>query len=108
MAVVSVTINGYPHNVGCEDGQEAHLRTMAGEVDRRVQYLKTLGGQGAETDLLVMAALMLADEVHDLRLEMDQMRMSNTSSRNADTRLGRRLDKIAARAEEIADKLEHP
>ena len=52
MALVTVTINGYPHNVGCEDGQEGHLRAMAAEVDRRVQYLKTLGGQDGEAQEL--------------------------------------------------------
>ncbi len=108
MALVTVTINGYAHNVGCEDGQERHLTAMAAEVDKRVQYLKTLGGQSTEAGLLVLAALMLADEVHDLKMEMDQARMSNTSARNADARLGRRLNRIAQRAEEIAQGLEHP
>ena len=108
MALVTVTINGYAHNVGCEDGQEAHLTAMAAEVDKRVQYLKTMGGQSGEAALLVLAALMLADEVHDLRLELDQARMSTSSARGGEARLGRRLNKIAARAEEIALGLEHP
>lgn len=108
MALKTVTINGYPHSVGCEDGQEPHLTAMAAEVDKRVQYLKTLGGQTSEAGLLVLAALMLADEVHDLRLEMDQTRMSTSSARGTDARLGRRLNKIASRAEEIALGLEQP
>ena len=108
MALVTVTINGYPHSVGCEDGQEAHLTAMAADVDKRVQYLKTMGGQTGEASLLVLAALMLADEVHDLRLELDQTRMSASSARGGEARLGRQLNKIATRAEEIALGLEHP
>jgi len=108
MALVTVMINGYPHSVGCEDGQESHLTAMAADVDRRVQYLKTMGGQTGEAGLLVLAALMLADEVHDLHADLDQARMSTSSVRGNDARLGRRLNKIAQRAEEIALDLEHP
>ncbi len=108
MALVTVNINGYAHSVGCEDGQQGHLGAMAADVDKRVQYLKTLGGQTGEAALLVMAALMLADEVHDLRQELDQARMSTSSARGGEARLGRRLNKIAARAEEIALGLEQP
>ncbi|MSP05911.1 MAG: cell division protein ZapA [Acetobacteraceae bacterium] len=111
MALVTVTINGYPYSAGCEGGQEEHLRQMAVEVDRRVQYLKTLvgqGGQGGEAEVLVLAALLLADEVHDLRQEADQALMSTSSVRGGEAQLSRRLNKIAARAEEIAKNLEHP
>ena len=108
MALVTVTINGYPHSVGCEDGQEDHLRHMAEEVDRRIQSLKSMGGQGSEAGLLVLAALMLADEVHDLHREVAQSHSTSSSGRVQEARLGRQLNKIAARAEEIAFKLEHP
>ncbi|MSP29782.1 MAG: cell division protein ZapA [Acetobacteraceae bacterium] len=108
MALVTVTINGYAHQVGCEEGQQEHLRNMAAEVDRRVQYLKGIGGQGGEAALLILVSLMLADEVHDLRLEVGQALTSTSSVRGGDAQLSRRLNKIAARAEEIAQNLEHP
>lgn len=108
MALVTVSINGFAHHVGCEEGQQEHLRDMATEVDRRVQYLKGIGGQGGEAALLILAALMLADEVHDLRLEVGQALTSTSAARGGDTQLSRRLNKIATRAEEIARNLEHP
>jgi len=108
MALVTVTINGYPHSVGCEAGQEPHLLAMAAEVERRVQSIKALGGQSGEARLLVLAALMLADEVHDLREDLAAAKTTSTAPRGPDAKLGRRLSKIAARAEEIALDLEHP
>ena len=105
MALVTVNINGYAHTVGCEDGQEQHLIAMAAAVDQRVQSIKAVGGQSGEARLLALAALMMADELHDLNLEMDAVRNATAAP---DPRLGRRLGKLAQRAEEIALNLEHP
>ena len=66
MAQISLKINGYAYTVGCEDGQETHLRAMAGEVEARMTRIKALGGQSGESRLLVLAALLMADELHDM------------------------------------------
>jgi cell division protein ZapA len=108
MALVTVTINGYPHSVGCEAGQEPHLLAMAADVEQRVHSIKALGGQTGEARLLVLAALMLADEVHDLREELAAAKATQGAARAPDAKLHRRLTKLAARAEEIALDLEHP
>ncbi len=70
MAQVTVKINGYTYTVGCEDGQEPHLQAMAAQVDTRVESIKAIGGNSGESRLLVLAALLMADEIHDLRVEM--------------------------------------
>jgi len=108
MALVTVTINGYPHSVGCEAGQEPHLLAMASEVEQRVHSIKALGGQTGESRLLILAALMLADEVHDLREELVAAKATQGATRAPDAKLQRRLTKLAVRAEEIALDLEHP
>ena len=36
MAEVKLTINGRSYTVACDDGQEAHLRHLAGHIDQRV------------------------------------------------------------------------
>ena len=66
MAQISLKINGYAYTVGCEDGQEGHLRAMAGAVEERVGRVKALGSQSGESRLLVLAALLMADELHDM------------------------------------------
>ena len=70
MTQVSLKINGYAYTVGCEDGQEGHLRAMAGAVEERVTRAKALGSQSGESRLLVLAALLMADELHDMTAEL--------------------------------------
>jgi cell division protein ZapA (FtsZ GTPase activity inhibitor) len=53
--------------VGCEDGQEAHLTELARLFDTQVRQVSQEVGQLGETRLFLMAALLLADELSDLR-----------------------------------------
>ena len=62
MAQLTVKINGYAYNVGCEDGQEQHLQAMAAQVEKRIDSIKALGGNTGEARLLVLASLLMADE----------------------------------------------
>ncbi len=106
MAQVTVRINGYAYTVGCEDGQEAHLQAMAEEVDRRVDSIKALGGQSGEARLLALAALLMADELHDMAAELGQGSVVGTASGH-DAAYDERLARLAERAEAIATRLEH-
>ncbi len=73
MAQVTVKINGYAYNVGCEDGQERHLMDMAAEVESRIDSIKALGSQTGEARLLVLATLLMADELHDQRKTLQNL-----------------------------------
>lgn len=106
MAQMTVRINGYNYTVGCEDGQEAHLRAMADEVEQRIASIKAAGGGSGEARLLVLAALLLADEVHDLRLEGDGAQSARPGRSPRERDLARALDRLASRAEEIVANLE--
>ena len=63
MAQLTIDVNGRSYAVGCEDGQEAHLRSLAATIDRQVRQVSSEVGPLGETRLLLMAALMLADEL---------------------------------------------
>lgn len=118
MAQVTVKINGYAYTVGCEDGQEQHLQAMAAQVEKRVDSIKALGSNSGEARLLVLASLLMADEIHDLRAERDTARaaLARATQREAkervevavaaDPELAQRLSRLAGRAEEIAAGLE--
>jgi cell division protein ZapA len=75
-------------------------------VDRRVASVKSMGGQFGENRLLLLAALLLADEVHDLRIEVSQARAGMPSAPAPDPRLAHRLSQVAERIERIAAGLE--
>jgi cell division protein ZapA len=111
MAQVTVRINGYTYVLGCEDGQEGHLLAMAEQVEARIDSIKAMGGQNGEAKLLVLAALLMADELHDLK---DATKANGAAGRpvakpaRADHVQASLLAKLAAQAEGIAAELEHP
>lgn len=119
MAQVTVKINGYAYTVGCEDGQEQHLLSMADQVEGRIDSIKAIGGNSGEARLLVLAALLMADELHDVRIELDNLRAvaaraakrdakerASEPAAKAEPELARKLGRLAVRAEEIASGLE--
>jgi cell division protein ZapA len=103
---VTVRIGGYTHPVSCEDGQEGHLIALAAEVDRRVGSIRAMGGQFGESRLLLLASLLLADELHDLRVELSHARAGIPGGAAMDPKLAERLARIAEKIEGIADGLE--
>ena len=108
MAQVTIRINGYAYTVGCQDGEEEHLQAMAGEVERRIESIKVAAGPSGEARMLVMASLLMADDLYEMRQALKAAQAGQPMAAQADPKLGRRLGKLAKRAEEIALDLEHP
>jgi cell division protein ZapA len=109
MGQVSVTVNGRQYDIGCDDGQEDHLRELADYVNGRMSEMVGAVGQIGEARLLLMASLLLADELSDARALLDGGR---TSSGGGDAtagpvydRLGQEIDALARRIEVIAERL---
>ncbi len=108
MAQLTVKINGYAYTVGCEDGQERHLMQMAADVESRIDSIKALGGQSGEARLLVLASLLMADELHDLRQTLQNLKTELARQPKAELDAKIRLARLADKAEEIADDMERP
>jgi cell division protein ZapA len=113
MAQVTVKINGYAYTVGCENGQEQHLQAMAQQVESRIDSIKALGGPTGEGRLLVLAALLMADELHDTNIELVGLRAATPGTADPadakpDPRQARRLSRLARKAEDIAAGIEQP
>jgi cell division protein ZapA len=70
MAHVSVTINSRQYRMACDDGQEHHLGRLAHDLDQRISHLRTTFGEIGDMRLTVMAALILADELSEMRQRM--------------------------------------
>ncbi len=102
MAQVTIRINGYAYTVGCEDGQETHLEQMAGDIEQRIASIKAIGGQSGEARLLMLAALLLADELYDTRTAQPP---APAAAAKPDPEKRAKLRRLAARAEEIAADL---
>ena len=115
MAEVSLTINGRSYTVACDDGQEAHLQHLAGHIDQRVGDLVESVGQLGEPRLLVMASLLIADELSDAYAHISELEDGRstptpeaTPDPAPDPAAVEALESCANRLEAIADRLEEP
>ena len=104
MAQVDVSVNGQSYRIACEDGQEDRLVDLAAMVDEKVIGLVNQIGQVGSNRLLVMAALIIADELVDLKNEAGSSQKLEDNSNQQDTVLA--LQEITKRIENIADQVE--
>ncbi len=70
MGQVTVKVNNRDYVVGCDDGEEAKIAGLSGLVDAKVKDLVGKLGQVGEARLLLMASLLVAD---DLALAFEQI-----------------------------------
>ena len=118
MPEIPVTINGRNYRVTCGDGEEPRLKTLAQGFDARVQKLVRSVGQAGEAQLLVVTALMLADELDEARAEIAKLNAAPAPSpvvervvekvvdTDAEARAAALIDGLTRRIEAIADELE--
>lgn len=67
MADVNITINGRIYEIGCDQGQEGRVVDLASYVDQRLQTIARSGAAYNDAHLLVLTALVLADELFEAR-----------------------------------------
>ena len=109
MSDVNVMINRRSYQIACDDGQEDHLRGLAALVDQRVDELVSTMGQIGDQRLLVMASLLLADEVKDVRqnLQQAQDKLDTTASGTvAERQAASAIEDMAAKIEALAGTIE--
>jgi cell division protein ZapA len=110
-ATVSISIVGRPYDISCDEGQEDYIRHLAGEVDRRaVAVLRSVGPVG-DARLLVMVALVLADEIGELRSRQHAAAgpaeaIGETIDEETDSAFAVSIETLARRIDAIAEKLE--
>ncbi len=67
MGQVVVNVNGRSYRFDCGDGEEARLKEMADYVRARIEALTKQYGQVGSERLMLMAALLITDELLDAR-----------------------------------------
>ena len=101
MADVHVEVGGRAYSLACRAGEEDRLRLLARLVDSRVTEARRAVGRGQEARELLLAALLLADELDDQRSQQANARLESESRIAA-------LDRCAARLEALVAALEKP
>ena len=71
MAQVTLTLNGRSYRVGCGDGEEARLDELGVHVREKMDTVVRDFGQVGEARVLLLAALLITDELYDARAERD-------------------------------------
>ncbi|MBC2668178.1 cell division protein ZapA [Novosphingobium piscinae] len=66
MSNVTLQIGGRSFTVACAAGEEAHIARLGQLIDGKLQAMGGVAGQ-TETRMLLFAALLLADELHEIR-----------------------------------------
>src|SRR5271165_1154840 len=105
VAQVSLTVNGRPFAVTCDDGQETRIRRLGQYVDAKVAEFVGSVGQVGEARLLLLAALVIADELADANEALRQGR-SGTREADAAAAAASSINGIAQRVEAIAVRSE--
>ncbi len=96
---VEITINGRQYRVACEDGQESHLTNLANYFDGKMTSLVDEVGQIGDTSLMVMAGLLIADELSDANQELADIQ------RATEDEYAGKINALAAQIENLADTL---
>ena len=110
MGQVVVKVNGREFPLSCADGQEPRIRRLAQYVDAKVGEFTRQIGQVGEARLLLLAALVISDELSDaneaLQQERNRARAGGGGAGEGEQAAAAGLRGMADRIESIATRLE--
>ncbi len=103
MPVVDVAIGKRIFQLVCGEGQENHLQGLATEVTKKVSLLSESMDNSSDTLLLVMASLMMQDELNELKSGAS----SNENEEKAiDSAIADTIATISEYIDTVADRIE--
>jgi cell division protein ZapA len=110
MGQVTVNVNGRAYRLECGEGEEAHLVELAEYLSSHVETMKRKFGQVGDDRLILMASLVVTDELWELRRQLQELKASLAESRRdksiASESAKSVQDDLARRVGAVADRLE--
>jgi len=100
MGEITVNIGGRSYGLACRDGEEQRLTRLASHLAEKAGELEGSLGQMSEPRLLLMAGILVTDELYDLR------EAPGGPQAAADARTGDAINRLAERLERLASSLE--
>lgn len=108
MAQVNIYINGRNYEIACDDGEEDRVQKLGQYVADKFSELVARMGQVGDARLLVMTALLIADELSDTHAKLESNGAGPDSRADADQAAAAEgIAILAKRIENIASGLEH-
>jgi len=108
VAQVKLAVNGRNYLISCDDGQEPQLEKLGQYLDGKMEQLVQSVGQVGEARLLVMAALLISDELFETRAKLEESgNFSDTMAglEEAEETMAAALQSCAGRIETLAQRL---
>jgi len=105
MSNVTLEIGGRSYRVACADGQEDHIAMLGRSIDRKLASMGGSAGQN-EPRTLLFAALLLADEIYELKSDPGKAPKTTAVSPEAPELEAPELEALADRLENLAASLE--
>lgn len=99
MSNVTITLGGRNFTVACAEGEEDHVSGLGRMIAAKIAAMGDLSGQ-SETRMLLFAALLLADELHEATVR------GGAAAPALPNGSAEKLDAIADRLENLALTLE--
>ncbi|MGD8326020.1 MAG: cell division protein ZapA [Sphingomonadales bacterium] len=96
MAEITLNIGGFTYRLACRDGEEERLEQLGQFVNEKATDLQSTLGQISETRLLLMTAILTADELFEARGGAPDTAYEDAT---------KALEEAAQRAENLAVKL---
>lgn len=93
MPLVNVMVNSRAYTIACDEGEEEHLKELAAHVDAKVRELLGSVGQVGDHKLLLMAAVLITDELFEARAHLDGHRKKVGELSTVQAELNGRADK---------------
>ncbi|SEG54246.1 cell division protein ZapA [Bosea lathyri] len=110
MPQVNVMIAGKAYRMACGEGEEPHLEGLAKLYDGKIEEMRQAFGEIGDMRLHVMAALMVADEVSELRQRIGRLEAELAAVQGdagaTDQRLTEVEDKAAEALVAAAERIE--
>jgi cell division protein ZapA len=82
MGQVAVTLNGRSYRFDCGEGEEVRLAELAAFVKGRVEEIGRQFGNAGDERILLMAALLIADELWDARVALAEKAVATNEPAN--------------------------
>jgi cell division protein ZapA len=104
MSNVTLSIGGRQYRVACADGQEDHIVRLGAAIDEKLSTMGDNAGSN-EARTLLFAALLLADEVYELK-QQPAVPVPPAPAPDAGPDVAPPLEALAERLENLAASLE--
>lgn len=110
MGQVNVTLNGRTYRLECGEGEEPHLIELTDYIGSHVNTMRRKFGQVGDDRLILMASVVVADELWDLRRQLQESKTAlaeaNRDKTEAEQTVKTMQTELAARVSATADRID--